>query len=85
MGDSLAQLNLLVWLALILVAALTVFLFRTPQGLRLRSVGENPLAADTAGISPIRVRYRAVIRRACSPRWAACSCRSASCTPSTRT
>ena len=60
-GDSLANLNLMVWLALILVAALTVFLFRTPQGLRLRSVGENPLAADTAGISPIRVRYRAVI------------------------
>jgi simple sugar transport system permease protein len=27
----------------------------------VRSVGENPLAADTAGISPIRVRYWAVI------------------------
>ena len=27
----------------------------------MRSVGENPLAADTAGISPIRVRYWAVI------------------------
>ena len=40
---------------------LSLFLFRTPQGLRLRSVGENPLAADTAGISPIRVRYWAVI------------------------
>jgi general nucleoside transport system permease protein len=60
-GDALEQLNLMIWLALILVAVLSVFLFRTPRGLRLRSVGENPLAADTAGISPIRVRYWAVI------------------------
>jgi general nucleoside transport system permease protein len=59
-GDALEQLNLMIWLALILVPALSLFLFRTPQGLRLRSVGENPLAADTAGISPIRVRYLAV-------------------------
>jgi simple sugar transport system permease protein len=60
-GDALETLNLMIWLGLALVVALTVFLFRTPQGLRLRSVGENPLAADTAGISPIAVRYRAVI------------------------
>jgi len=60
-GDALEQLNLMVWLGLICVALLSFFLFRTPRGLRLRSVGENPLAADTAGISPIRVRYYAVI------------------------
>jgi ABC-type uncharacterized transport system permease subunit len=60
-GDALDNLNLMVWLGLLLVLVLTVYLFRTPQGLRLRSVGENPLAADTAGISPIRVRYGAVI------------------------
>jgi simple sugar transport system permease protein len=34
--------------------------FRTPAGLRLRSVGENPLAAETAGLSPVRIRYVAV-------------------------
>ena len=34
--------------------------FRTQTGLRLRSVGENPLAAETAGLSPVRIRYRAV-------------------------
>jgi general nucleoside transport system permease protein len=61
LGDALEQLNLLIWVALIAVALLSIFLFRTPRGLRMRSVGENPLAADTAGISPIRVRYYAVI------------------------
>ena len=61
LGDALEQLNLMIWLGLVSVALLSVFLFRTPRGLRLRSVGENPLAADTAGISPIRVRYYAVI------------------------
>jgi simple sugar transport system permease protein len=60
-GKGLEQLNLLIWLGLICVAAMSVYLFRTPRGLRHRAVGENPLAADTAGISPIRVRYWAVI------------------------
>jgi simple sugar transport system permease protein len=60
-GEGLEQLNLMIWLGLISVAALSLFLFHTPRGLRMRSVGENPLAADTAGISPIRVRYYAVI------------------------
>jgi general nucleoside transport system permease protein len=60
-GEGLADLNVMVWLGLILVAVLSIYLFRTASGLRVRSVGENPLAADTAGISPIRVRYLAVI------------------------
>jgi ABC-type uncharacterized transport system permease subunit len=60
-GEGLADLNVMVWLGLIMVAVLSIYLFRTASGLRVRSVGENPLAADTAGISPIRVRYLAVI------------------------
>jgi ABC-type uncharacterized transport system permease subunit len=60
-GEALEQLNLMIWIGLIAVALLSIFLFRTPQGLRMRSVGENPLAADTAGISPIRMRYYAVM------------------------
>jgi simple sugar transport system permease protein len=59
-GDIFGTLNILVWLGLLTVFLLWLFLFRTPSGLRLRSVGENPLAAETAGLSPVRIRYRAV-------------------------
>jgi general nucleoside transport system permease protein len=60
-GDIFGQVNLLIWIALALVVATWVVVFRTPPGLRLRSVGENPLAAETAGLNPVRVRYLAVI------------------------
>jgi general nucleoside transport system permease protein len=60
-GPALEKLNLLVWVALILVFAVWLFVFRTPAGLRLRSVGENPRAAATVGISVYKVRYLAVI------------------------
>ena len=60
-GDAIGHANTLTWVALILVVALTVFLFRTPRGLRLRSVGEHPRAAETVGISVPRTRYIAVV------------------------
>jgi general nucleoside transport system permease protein len=60
-GPALDKLNLLVWVALILVFLVWLFVFRTPAGLRLRSVGENPRAAATVGISVYKTRYFAVI------------------------
>ena len=59
-GDVIGTMNILIWLGLITVFLMWLYLFRTSSGLRLRSVGENPLAAETAGLSPARIRYRAV-------------------------
>ena len=60
-GDVFGQLNLLTWVALVLVPLSAVVVFRTPPGLRLRAVGEFPLAAETVGISVFVTRYAAVI------------------------
>jgi simple sugar transport system permease protein len=60
-GEAISQLNLLVWGSLLAVVLIWVVIFRTRVGLRLRSVGENPKAAETVGISVFKIRYAAVI------------------------
>jgi general nucleoside transport system permease protein len=50
----------LVYLALAMVPASAWLLYRTRFGLRLRAVGENPAAVDTAGVSVIGIRFAAV-------------------------
>ena len=52
--------SILVYVALALVPASAWLLYRTRFGLRLRAVGENPAAVDTAGISVVSLRYAAV-------------------------
>lgn len=49
----------LTYLSIILSVFLTWFLFRTRRGLNLRAVGEDPAAADAAGINVIRYKYMA--------------------------
>lgn len=53
--------NALVYLALILVPASAFLFYKTRFGLRLRAVGELPQAVDSAGISVVWLRYRAVL------------------------
>ncbi|WP_099827247.1 ABC transporter permease [Oceaniglobus indicus] len=53
--------TVLVYVAFLAVPATWYILFRTRFGLRLRAVGENPGAVDTAGISVVRLRYSAVL------------------------
>jgi len=60
-GAVFGQLNLMIWLSFLMLIATQIFVFHTPYGLRLRSVGEHPRAADTVGISVFKVRYIAVI------------------------
>lgn len=53
--------SILVYIAFLAVPLTWWIIFRTRFGLRLRAVGENPAAVDTAGISVTRMRYSAVI------------------------
>lgn len=59
--DVLSGHSVLIYIALAMVPASWFILYRTRWGLRLRAVGENPAAVDTAGLSVTRLRYSALI------------------------
>jgi ABC-type uncharacterized transport system permease subunit len=49
------------WFVLVILAVSTFALYKTPFGLRLRACGENPQAAEAAGINVRRMRYIGVM------------------------
>jgi simple sugar transport system permease protein len=59
--DLISGHSILVYAAFLIVPLTWWLLFRTRFGLRLRAVGENPAAVDTAGISVVRMRFTAVL------------------------
>ncbi len=60
-GPALFQQTPLTYLAFIAVALVAWFLYRTPAGLAVRTVGENPAAAEAQGINVVTVRILAVM------------------------
>jgi general nucleoside transport system permease protein len=60
-GPVFGHLNLMIWLTFVTLIVSYIVMFRTPIGLRIRSVGEHPRAADTVGISVYKTRYAAVV------------------------
>ena len=59
-SQAFGRMNLMTWLAFALVIVSYVVMFKTSIGLRIRSCGEHPRAADTVGINVYRVRYASV-------------------------
>ena len=60
-GPIIGEHSPLVYLCLLLVPVSWYLLFRTPFGLRLRAVGENPRAAETVGVNVYGMRYAGVM------------------------
>ncbi|MGK5442352.1 ABC transporter permease [Micromonospora sp. URMC 105] len=60
-GPALFRGNIFLYLGLLLVLVIHLALFRTRWGLRTRSVGEHPTAADTLGVKVLGLRYRNVL------------------------
>jgi ABC-type uncharacterized transport system permease subunit len=60
LGEALFRQTPLTYLALLLVALVAWFLYRTPAGLAVRTVGENPAAAEAQGIDVTLTRTAAV-------------------------
>ena len=61
LGGVLSNHNVLTYVSLLSVFLAYILLYKTPLGLRIRAVGENPHAAESVGISVHKVQYIALI------------------------
>jgi ribose transport system permease protein len=61
LGGSALGLPVSVWILLVLVAVLSILLYLTPYGYRVRQIGSNPAAAEFSGIPVARVRVQTFI------------------------
>ena len=60
-GDVLSGHNVITYFAFLMVIVIWVFLYRTPMGLRMRAVGENPSAASSVGQNVVKIRFLAIL------------------------
>ncbi|AIQ70995.1 ABC transporter permease [Paenibacillus graminis] len=61
LGPILSGHHILTYLSILSVLVVYYLLNRTPLGLRIRSVGENPHAAQSVGVSVIKIQYTALL------------------------
>ena len=61
LGDILSGHNTLTYLALLMVLVCYLLMYKTPLGLRMRVVGENPHAASSVGQNVVKIRFIAIV------------------------
>lgn len=61
LGKLLSGHNLMVWIALLSVWFCIVLIYKTPYGVHLRAVGQAPKAAQSLGISVVRIKFTALL------------------------
>ena len=61
LGDILSGHNTLTYVALLSVLLVFLLLYKTPLGLRMRAVGENPHAASSVGQDVVKIRFIAIL------------------------
>lgn len=61
LGGILSGHNALTYLALAMVVVIWFFLYKTPTGLRMRAVGENPNAVSSVGQNVIKIQFLAIV------------------------
>ena len=82
LGETfLNKVYLATYVCILVYVLLSIILYKTRFGLRLRSCGENPQAADSLGINVTRMRYAGVVISGASPCSSECSMAERACSP----